>query len=188
MFMNTERERMKLVLTAALALVLAGACVAQEEAPSKPVELEVLKASLGVWDAEVEVWSAGPDAPTTKFKGVETNSACGEHWIASEFESDYNGQTMKVHAIIGYDLDQKKLIGTMVDHGPYAAKMTGGYDPETKTVAWTTLAKDFDGTPMVQKTTLVQKSADERELVMKVPGKEGEEPTKFMHIKFTKRK
>ena len=163
-------------------------CAAQEKPKSKPIELEVLKASIGVWDAEIEVWPMGLDFPSIKFKGVETNRPYGKHWIASDFDSTFMGQTMKVHTIVGYDLDKKKLVGTIIDHGPYAATMTGDYDVKSKTVQWMTKAKDTNGKPMVQKTSITQKNANERVLVLMMPGKKKKEFTKFMQIKFVKRK
>lgn len=165
-----------------------GTCIAQEKPESKPIELETLKASIGVWDADIEVWPAGPDADSIKFKGVETIRAYGEFWIASDFDSEFMGQTMKVHSIVGYDLDRKKLVGTVIDHGPYAATMTGDYDEESKTVRWRTEAKDEKGKPIVQKTSITQKSADERVLVLSAPGKQEDDVTKFMQINFVRRK
>jgi hypothetical protein len=175
-------------LPTALILGFALSCVAQEEPPSTPIELEVFKASIGVWDAEIEVWPEGLDAPSIKFKGVETNRPYGEYWIASDFDSEFMGQTMKVHSIVGYDLDQRMLVGTVIDHGPYSASMKGNYDKESKTVRWMTEAKAPDGKPMVQKTLITQKSADERVLVLMVPGKQEDEFTKFMQIRFVRRK
>lgn len=158
------------------------------EQESKPVELEVLKASLGVWDAEIEVWPEGPNAASIKFRGVETIRAYGEYWIASDFDSEFEGEIMKVHSIVGYDLDQQQMVGMVIDHGPYAASMTGDYDPESKTVTWMTEAKDTSGNRMVQKALDIQKSADERVLVLSVPGEEEGEFVKFMEIRFVKRK
>ncbi len=178
----------KSTLPTALIFGLALSCVAQEKPKSKPIELEVLKASIGVWDAEIEVWPEGPDSSSIKFKGVETNRPYGEYWIASDFDSEFMGQTMKVHSIVGYDLDQKKMVGTIIDHGPYAASMTGDYDKESKTVRWKTEAKDPNGKPMVQKTLITQKNADERVLVLSVPGKQKNDFTKFMQIRFVRRK
>ncbi len=175
-------------LAAAFVLGLATACLAQDKAAPKPAELEVLKASVGVWDAQIEVWPQGPDAPSIKFKGVETNRAFGEHWIASDFVFEYQGQTMKLHSIVGYDLDQKKLVGKVIDHGPYAATMTGQYDAASKTVTWVTKAKHANGKPMVQRTTVTHKSADERVLVLRMPNAEKDGHTKFMQIKFVRRK
>jgi hypothetical protein len=170
------------------AVVFASAfpCTVQEE--PKPIELEVLKASIGVWDAEIEVWPQGPDSSSIKFKGVETNRPYGEYWIASDFDSELMGQTMKVHSVVGYDLNQSKLVGTVIDHGPYAASMTGDYDKQSKTVRWRTEAKDPNGKPMVQQTVIAQKNADERVLVLSVPGKQKDVFTKFMQIRFVKRK
>ncbi len=178
----------KYVLAAALIFSVALSCIAQETPTSTPIELEVLKAYIGVWDAEIEVWPAGLDSPSTTFKGVETNRPYGEYWIASDFDSEFMGQTMRVHSIVGYDLDEKKMVGTIIDHGPYAATMTGDYDVKSKTVHWMTDAKDANGKPMVQKTLLTQKNANERVLVLMVPGGENSEFTKFMQIKFVKQK
>ncbi|GIW80559.1 MAG: hypothetical protein KatS3mg105_2366 [Gemmatales bacterium] len=162
--------------------------VAEEKPQPKPVELDVLKSSVGVWDAEIEVWPNGPDAPPVRFKGVETNQLFGEYWLASDFVSEFMGQTMKVHSIVGYDLDQKKLVGTIIDHGPYKATMTGSYDPKTKTLRWQIRAKDADGKPMLQRSVVTHKNANERLLVLMVSGSEKNAFTKMMQIRFVKKK
>ena len=160
----------KYALATILVLAAALPYVAQEAPESTPVELEVLKAYVGVWDAEIEVWPQGLDSPSITFQGVETNRPYGEYWIASDFDSEFMGQTIKVHSIVGYDLDQKKLVGTVIDHGPYAASMTGDFDVESKTVHWMTEAKEANGNPMVQKTVVTQEHANQRVLVLMVPG------------------
>ena len=159
----------------------------QEKPESKPVELEVLKSYVGVWDAEIEVWPEGPDLPSIKFKGVETNRLYGEYWIASDFDSEYMDETMRVHSIVGYDLDRKKMVGTIIDHGPYAATMTGGYEVKSKTVRWEIKAKDVDGTPIVQQVLSTQENANQRLMVLMVPGEKKNEFKKFMQIRFVKR-
>lgn len=160
----------------------------QKEPTAEPVELEVLKASVGVWDAVIEVWPEGRDSPSIKFKGVETNRAYGKYWIASDFDSKFQGQAMKVHSIVGFDLDLKKMVGKVIDAGPYAASMVGDYDEKTKTVVWTTKVKDANGKPVVQKTSVTQKGADERLLVLSVQGKHETNFAEFMQIKFVRRK
>ena len=179
---------MKPALSIVLTFSLTPFCAAQEKPKAKPVELELLKESIGVWDAEIEVWPQGPDSDSIKSKGVETNRAYGEYWIASDFDSQFGGQTVRVHSIVGYDLDQKKLVGKVIDHGPYAASMTGEYDRKSKTLTWVTKAKYPNGKVMVQKTSHTQKNADERVLVLMVPGNEKDELTKFMQIRFVKRR
>ena len=178
----------KSTLPTALLLGLALSCIAQEKPNSKPIELEVLKASIGVWDAEIEVWPEGPESTSIKLKGVETIRPYGEYWIASDFDSEFEGQTMTVHSIVGYDLDQNKLVGTIIDHGPYAASMTGYYDKQSMTVRWKTEAKDPNGKPIVQKTLITQENANERVLELLVPGEKNNDFTKFMQIRFVKRK
>jgi hypothetical protein len=66
--------------------------------------------------------------------------------------------------------------------------LTGDYDNESKTIRWKTVAKDPNGKPMMQKTSITQMSADERVLVLSVPGKQKNEFAKFMQIRFVKRK
>ena len=178
----------KCVLVVALIFGVALGGFAQETPESLPIELEVLKASVGVWDAEIEVWPNGPDSPSITFKGVETIRPYGEYWIASDFDSEYMGETVRVHSIVGYDLDEKKLVGTIVDHGPYAARMTGEYDVESKTVRWLTEAKYPNGTPMVQKTLVTQESPNERVLVLMASGEKHGDSAKSMQIRFVKRK
>lgn len=179
----------KMILSISFLFGLTSSCMADEIPESnKPVELNVLKESLGVWDAEIEVWPQGLDSPSIKFKGVETNRPFGEHRIASDFDSEYMGETMKVHSIVGYDLDRKKMVGTVIDHGPYAAKMSGDYDAKSKSVRWTTEVKSREGKPIVQKTLVTKKSAEERMLVLSVQGKQENEFIEFMRIKFVKRR
>ena len=179
---------LKSVLPTALVFAYAQSCLAQDKLQTKPVELAALKAMVGTWDAAIEVWPEGPDSDSIKFTGVETNRPYGEHWIASDFDSEYMGQTMKVHSIVGYDLETKKMVGTIIDHGPYAASLTGQYDEQSKTVHWTTEAKTPDGKPMLQRTSITLKNADERVLVMQVQGKEKDDYTKFMQIRYVRRK
>ncbi|MGF1579041.1 MAG: DUF1579 family protein [Gemmataceae bacterium] len=152
------------------------------------MELKVLKALVGVWDAEIKLWSKGPNSPSITFKGVEKIRPYGEYWIASDFDSTFMGKTIQIHSIVGYDLDKKKLVGMVIDYGPYSATMTGEYDAKSKTVRWITKAKDANGKPMVQKTLITQKNANERVLVLMMPGKENNETNKVMRIRFVKRK
>ncbi len=168
----------------ALLICLPTTSFAEED---KPLELEALKAHVGVWDTEIEVWANGPDAPPMKFEGVETNRAYGEYWIVSDFDTEMNGQMMRVHSVIGYDLDKGKLVGKQVDHGPYAATLSGEYDKEQKTIRWVVSAKDLMGNPMSQDTTAKLESEDVRTLEMHMPGANGEK-VKFMHIRYVKRK
>ena len=175
------------VFAAVLIFGVVVSCIAQEAEDSTPIELEVISSYIGVWDAEIEVWAAGLDSPPITFNGVETIRPYGEYWIASDFDSEFQGQTIKVHSIVGYDLDKMQLVGTIIDHGPYAATMTGDYDVGSKTVHWMTQAKNVNGEPMVQKTLVTQKDANERVLVLMAPGEEKDEFTKFMQIKFVRR-
>jgi hypothetical protein len=50
-----------------------------------------------------------------------------------------------------------------------------------------TEAKFPNGMPMVQRTLVTQKSANERVLVLMVPDEKNDDFTRFMRIKFVKR-
>ncbi len=178
----------RLVLSTLLLIVFTPLAFAQDDNSNISAELELIKSWVGVWDAEFEVWPQGPEQPSMKFKGVETNRAFGTHWIASDLDSEMMGQKMTVHSIVGYDLDLKKMAGKIIDQGPYAAKLIGEYDQESKTVNWTTTFKDPSGKPAVQKTSIKQISETERLLVLNVPAEEEGKFRKMMEIKFVKRK
>ncbi len=174
-----------------LAVLICGGplpCLADEKPKTKPAELKVLKGYVGTWDAVIEVWPQGPNSPSIKFKGVETIRAFGEHWIASDFDSTFMGKTTTVHSILGYDLDKKQLVGTIIDHGPYKATMTGVHDAKSNTVSLTTRGRTADGKPGVQRTKITQKNPNERVLILLTPGKKKNEFTTMMKIKFVKRK
>lgn len=182
----------RLIFVTFIAVVLLGSSFvhAQQDAASQPAELAALKAMVGVWDAEFEVWSGGLDAPSMKFKGVETNRAFGQHWISSDLDCEVMGQTMKVHSIFGYDLSEKKIVGTNIDHGPYAASLTGEYDEKSKTINLVVNGKEPNGKPLVQRSSITLVNENERLLVVKVPAKNEnkEQFIKLMQIKFVKRK
>lgn len=161
-------------------------CAAQEN-DNKPAELEFLKGIVGVWDAEAEVWPQGLSKPSVKFPSVETIEASGEYWLVSKMVSEFGGQKVKVHSFVGYDLDKKKLVGTIIDQGPYAAKMSGEYDKDAKSVTWLVEGRGPDGKPAQQKTVMKQISETERELTAYMPSGEKDEFTKIMVIQFTKR-
>ncbi|NNC87951.1 MAG: DUF1579 family protein [Akkermansiaceae bacterium] len=177
----------RLILPAVFVFALA-AVSAEEDAAPKPAELEFLKSAVGVWDARIEVWAQGPEAPPIKFEGVETNRAYGDHWLSSDFESEFQGQTMKVHSIVGYDREKKRMTGMIIDDGPYAARMTGVYDKGSQTVHWKTVARGADGTPMFQETSVTQQGPDQRVLELAVSGEKEGPFTKFMRIEFVRRK
>ena len=172
------------------AIVFAGAVqsgLAEEE--KKDGVKEMVKQFAGVWDAEIEVWPEGLEKKSIKFKGVETNRVFGEYWLASDFVSEINGRKMTVHSIVGYDLDKKKWVGKVIDHGPYAAEMVGTVDEKAKTtIHWVTTAKTPDGKKMIQKTKVTQKGDGERVLVMAMKDGASGEFTKYMEIRLVKRK
>ena len=90
----------KLTLLATLTLSLLVPAFAQDDDIS--AQLKILKDGVGTWDCEITVWPAGLDADPITMKAVETNEAFGNHWISSNFTSEFQGQETKVHTIVGY--------------------------------------------------------------------------------------
>ena len=114
-----------------LAAVTSGATIAHAQFPSAEVtkEHKILKRDVGVWDAEMKLWMAGPDQDPMVSKGVERNRMLGETWILSNFTADLGGQEFKGHGQFGYDTKKKKFVGTWVENmSTNISTMEGTYD------------------------------------------------------------
>ena len=173
-----------LIILLSLGLALPGL---GQETQETPPELQVLKNTIGVWDTAIEVWAQGPDGPSVQFDGVETVTAFGDYWMSSDSVSTFMGRTMKVHSLVGYDIDEGKLVGTIVDDGPYKATLSGEYDPDTKSVTWMIKGKDPVGTEYFQKSVVTEISENERLLVLYLPVAVGEGYTRLMEVTYTRR-
>ncbi|GAB4190252.1 MAG: hypothetical protein Kow00108_25900 [Calditrichia bacterium] len=154
----------------------------------KKKNLDFLQQYVGVWEATFRVWPFGPDSTMFTFAGVETIRNYGEYWLASDLETEYNGEITKVHSIMGYDPDSKKFKGFIIDQGPYMAKMTGENLPGDSTIHWTIKGKFPNGKELIQKTVDTFISPTERHLEMLVPDKSGEKFVTMMEIHYIKRK
>jgi hypothetical protein len=158
-------------------------------APKPGPEHEILKKSVGTWDATVE--EMAPGAPSKTSKGTETAKLVGGLWLVSDFKSEMMGQPFEGHAVGGYDPTKKKYVGTWIDTmSPYLQTMEGTYDEKTATS--TMIATGIDiatGKPSTSKMITRYESDDEKvfEIMMPVEGKEGEW-WKMMEITYTRRK
>jgi hypothetical protein len=109
-----------------------------EQTPPMPKpgpEHEVLKKSVGTWDATVEMCDP-TGAPVSTSKGVETNAlSLGGLWLVSDFRGEMMGQPFQGHGVSGYDPVKKKYVGTWVDSMSVGlATMEGTWDPKTNTM------------------------------------------------------
>lgn len=144
-------------------------------------EHEILKKSVGTWDATIE--EMHPGAPPKTSKGTETSKLVGGLWLVSDFKSEMGGQPFEGHAVGGYDSHKKKYVGTWVDSmstGVFTSE--GTLDPATKTMTDWMEGPGPDGKPMKMKAVTEWKDDDTRVFTMYM----GEQPS--MRITYKRRK
>ncbi|OFV88549.1 MAG: hypothetical protein A2V74_02670 [Acidobacteria bacterium RBG_16_70_10] len=176
----------------AVVVLLLGAAVAAwaQEGPPLPKpgpEHELLKQSVGVWDATVEMFMAPGAAPTVS-KGTETNRILGGFWLVSHFQSELMGQPFEGVGTSGWDPLKKKYVGTWVDSmSPGMSAMESTWDPATKTSTGWIEGPDLSGKVTKTRETEEWKDADTRVFTMYGPaGADGKEPV-AMRISYKRR-
>ena len=83
--------------------LLAGGLAGAQEPPAATKAHALLKKDVGVWDADVTMWLAGPDGPKEEGKAVESNRMLGETWLLSEFKGPFGGIPFEGFGQFGYD-------------------------------------------------------------------------------------
>src|SRR5262249_52422264 len=84
--------------------------------PKPTAEHKVLAQEAGAWDGTIKMFMAGPDAPPSVSKGVETNTlGLGGFWMLSEFKGEFGGMPFEGRGTFGYDPVKKKYVGTWID-------------------------------------------------------------------------
>lgn len=104
----------KLGIAGVVALVLALPAAAQPPGPAAAKEHQWLHQLVGQWEADVEVWSE-PGKPPMKLQSTETTRRIGEFWIQSVGEIVAPARPFARSLTLGFDLQQKKYVGTWVD-------------------------------------------------------------------------
>jgi hypothetical protein len=144
-------------LTTLLAIIACGAPLSAQDFPNpKPTEAHQLFANdVGTWDADINMYLQGPDAPATKYKGVETNElVCGGLFSRSTFKSQMGDQEFEGHGLMGYDPRSQSYVGTWVDNlNAVPTQMNGKYDPLQKTFVVLSTVVDGSGQELKQKQT-----------------------------------
>lgn len=175
-----------------LALVTCPA-LAQEQGPPMPQPTkhhEVLKGEVGVWDAEVAFWMAGPDAEPARSQAVETNRLIGGMWVISDFEGTFGGMKFLGHGQLGYDPAKKKYVGTWVDGmAPTLMLMEGTYDEDTQTMIMFSEGVDPQtGKMQTMRNTTRYLSDDEKIMTMATAPAGSDAFVKVMEIRYKRRK
>ena len=151
-------------------------------APEITKQHEMLKKEVGVWDAELKMWMAGPDAEPMVMPAVEKNRMMGELWVMSEFESG----PFKGFGQIGYDPVKKKYVGTWVDNmNPHLSTMEGNHEDNGDLVMY---SEGYNPqTKELEKTKSVSRSISDDEKDFVAYKKVGDEWVKSMEIKYKRR-
>ncbi len=185
-----------LTSVAVLALAVSWRARAEESVSAIPSPVtehhDVLKRDVGVWDAEVKIWSQGPQADPLTSPGVETNRIMeGGLWLISDFKGTVAGQSFEGHGQFGFDPIKQKYVGTWVDSmSPFLSTMQGTYDPSSQTMTMMSEGRD----PQTRKTVKSKSEAryvddDHRTFTMSmanpaIPG----QFVKVMQIDYTRRR
>ncbi|MFN0207291.1 MAG: DUF1579 family protein [Planctomycetota bacterium] len=100
-------------------------------------EHEMLRKSIGVWDATMKMEGMPEGMPDGK--GVETNTALGEFSIISDFRMpDFMGMPFHGHGVLGYSVSKKKYYISWTDSmSPEIMVSEGDYNKEKKTLSMT---------------------------------------------------
>jgi hypothetical protein len=102
---------------------------AQFPEPEVTKEHKILKRDVGVWEAEMKMWSGGPDSEPMVAKGMERNRMLGEIWLITSFEGELGGQKFIGHGMTGYNPAKEKFVGTWIDNmETHINHMEGTYD------------------------------------------------------------
>jgi hypothetical protein len=141
--------------------------------PKPGPEHELLKKSVGTWDATVELCDP-TGAPVSTSKGIETNAlTVGGLWLVSDFRGEMMGQPFQGHGVSGFDQTKKKYVGTWVDSMSLGlALMEGTYDSKTKTMTEWMEGPDMTGKISKMKAISEWKDDDTRVFTMYDEGKE----------------
>lgn len=159
------------------------------EAYMTPGEMHKLLASAdGEWSADISMWM-DPQGQPMKSKGSMTNKMIFDgKYQEGTYKGDMMGRPMEGKGITGYDNAKKQFESTWVDNmGTGIMKMTGTYDPSTKTITFMGNQVDpMTGKEMKVRETL--KMVDDKNQVMTMyMTPEGASEFKTMEIKFTKK-
>lgn len=155
--------------------------------PKPSPEHAILKKDVGSWDIEISMSFGGQEM---KSKGTETVRMLGPFWTISDMKYDYMGMPALGHAVIGYDTEKKKFVGSWHESAsPHLTTMEGTYDAKTSKLTMLMKGKSPDGkdTKFKSVTTYTGKDKKTFEFFMLKPGSQTEF-VKNMEMKYTRAK
>lgn len=154
--------------------------------PKPGPEHEMLRKSIGVWDATMKMEGMPEGVPASK--GVETNTALGEFSIISDFRMpDFMGMPFHGHGVLGYSVTKKKYFNSWTDSmSPEIMVMEGDYNKEKKTLTMTG-EMDQGGTMVKSKLVTEMPNDDSRIFKMYSVGADGKDVCNFT-IEYKRRK
>ncbi|MEM8677801.1 MAG: DUF1579 domain-containing protein [Planctomycetota bacterium] len=181
---------MKSLITTTLMLVfvIANAATTTAQLPTATAEHKIFEMEEGDWDAAITMFMgpAGPFDPPQQSKGRESNRMIGDFWIVSDFSGNFEGLAFTGQGRFGYDVEQKKYVGSWIDSmSPHATKMIGTYDAATKTMTYETTGVGMGGVPTKGKNVVVYGDQD-RTMTMYITAPGSDEMIKAMEIVYTK--
>jgi hypothetical protein len=200
--MTLQTRAVSLVLAAAVAAIPAAAQDASKKKPEAPAaaaqgmpplpkpgpEHELLKQSLGNWNASVESWMA-PGQPPAVSKGTETNVLTGGGlWLVTDFKSEFMSAPFTGHGVMGYDPAKKKYVSTWVDSMTSSLVLgEATYDPAGK--VFTGWMEGPNATGKVEKMNTTTELKADGSRVFTIYGKDqsGKE-TPALRITYTRQK
>ena len=180
-----------LAICALLAAFSFGASTIQDmPAPAEPTaEHKWLQQLVGDWECNAEC-SMGPDAEPMKMESTEKVQALGGLWVVLEGSADFAGTPFSSMMTLGYDPQEKAVVGTYVDTmQTHLWTYRGTFDKAKKTL---TLEADGPHFEDPEKTcrfrdaiTIVD--ADHKVLTSTIQGDDGEW-TEIMRAEYRRKK
>jgi hypothetical protein len=181
--------------SAAAGLVFVGFALKAQESgpPGAPLpQHKILAMEEGEWDADVTTTVPGPDGKliTSKSKGVETNRLLGGKWLISDFKGEFLNTPFVGHGVNGYDAKKGKYVASWIDSfSTHIDLMDGSYDEKAKKLTLNAEVENpANGKPMKLRLETEFKDDGSRTFTEYVQTEGQSEYSKFMEIKYTKRK
>lgn len=149
---------------------------------------QLLASTDGEWTADITMWMDPNGQPTKSTGSMTTKMIMGGRYQEGQYKGDMMGQPMEGRGITGYDNAKKQFESTWIDNmGTGVMKMTGTYDPSTKTINFSGNQVDpMTGKEMKVRETLQLVDANNQVMTMYMTPEGGSE-MKTMEIKFKKK-
>ena len=103
--------------------------------------LDLSRFTVGDWTATVSFWNHPNAQPVTGTGKAKFYSTMGGRFVGTEFECQFNGQTMKCNGVYGYNNGEKRYESTWVDNQTTAIFFFTGVRQD-KTITWNTTYTD----------------------------------------------